>query len=304
MNKNLEFTSVVKASELETIVANATSRRDIFESPDFQAMMSSTLDDLFDQAPHVLSLDVFDTVLLRDDSSELTRFIEIGACMVNVLRGSHSDPMKALNTRRSSEEIDAFLARQMGTKATYRAREKVQGCREGSLDEIHAVSSSILTGTRDFRQKFIECEIDYEASRLTVNWPILQYATRILRDGGKVILLSDMYMSSNDIISLLKKLKVDTSIFDLILSSSDISISKASGRIFSEVERRLELSNKSFVHVGDSLNGDYKRPKENGWQALHLPVSTPELHRRRDDHRKSAEMLLKEFSLSVDVSPP
>jgi hypothetical protein len=138
----------------------------------FLAALEARLDALMPENG-ILSLDVFDKFLVRDNSSELTRFVEIGTRMV-----AHAGGVAP---------IDAFLARYLGTKASYRAGSRVNSCGEGSLTEIHRVASRLVGYEEGLAGAFVEIELDRETERLSVNAPLLGYIRRHRDRGGKVI---------------------------------------------------------------------------------------------------------------------
>jgi hypothetical protein len=111
---------------LRPIVAELTATRDrqaLFRNRRFRRQVFEALDELaltHDGTPGLLSLDVFDTLLLRDGSSQVRRFGEIGARM-------------AARAGPGTTAEDALIARHLGTRASYRAGPRVDGCGEGSL---------------------------------------------------------------------------------------------------------------------------------------------------------------------------
>ncbi|WP_175836415.1 HAD family hydrolase [Burkholderia anthina] len=307
--KTSKVTTVHRFDAIEAEVENCTSRTVLFEDRDFQERLFKKIDSLAPQGDFVLSFDVFDTFLLRDQKSELGRFIETGHRMSEFMRKSTSSDTAARNPNRSlisasASGINAFLARHLGTKASYRAGKKVAGYGEGSLTEIQSTASKILYGSDRLKEDFIDIELSYEAERLSINPALLSYATRHKERGGKVILVSDMYMHAEHIQDLLKRLNVDLSLFDLIISSADTKISKASGKIFESVEKILEESSERFLHIGDSVNGDYLKAREAGWRALHLPISKSEMSERISDHEQFSEMLMEKFAIRTDIHAP
>lgn len=304
MNYSDPVTKVYRFDEVESKVFRADSRKKLFSDDNFVEKIYHRLNVMLPQKG-ILSLDVFDTLIFRDSSSELTRFYEIGQLMANFVNdASKTGNMVDLDPNITVRGIDAFWARYMGTKATYRASKPVQGCREGSLREIHLTASRMLCGSSSFVDAFIDIELDYEAARLEKNDMILEYARKYKNKGGRVVLVSDMYMHSEHINELLCRLDIDPILFDGIFSSADSKVSKSSGGIFSKVESFMHAESKEFVHVGDSYKGDYKSPKENGWNALHIPIPEVEIIARRTDHLKTARHLQDIYNLSVDIAMP
>ena len=301
-----DVTSVYRFDDIQGPLAAATSRRQLLASKDFSSALARNVKSMLPEADGILSLDIFDTLLIRDNSSEITRFVEIGARMADIVnaqagkaRATKDKPLSV-----SVSAIDAFLARYLGTKASYRASKPVKGCREGSLSEIHATASRLLTASPRLSDDFIEAELAYEATRMKPNRLLIDIIKRHRKNKGRVVLLTDMYMHTPQVETLLRKLRVDRKLFDLIVSSADTKVSKASGGVFEIVEKALDAEPARFVHVGDSLRGDFQKPMERGWQAIHLPIPEAEIVVRRKDHLKTASMLAKEHGISVDIAMP
>ncbi|MGP1356706.1 HAD family hydrolase [Roseicyclus sp.] len=232
----------------------------------------------------VLSLDVFDTLLLRDGSSELRRFVEIGARM-------------AAHAGRGIEPVDAFLARHLGTQASYRAGPRVDGCGEGSLTEIHLTAARLLGLPDGVAEDFIAIELDYEATRLVPNPLLMEYLARHRARGGKVVLISDMYMHAPQIADLLSRCGIGREIWDALFSSADTKVSKASGGIFARVPDVAGAGH--VLHVGDSLRGDFAQPRAAGWDSLLLPIPQALLARRAQDHRACEADLLRSHGIRL-----
>ena len=274
---------------IEGSLHGASSRAALFADRAFRKMLFERLEALM-PTNGILSLDVFDTLLLRDNSSELTRFVEIGARMAAC--AGNVNP------------IDAFLARHLATKASYRAGKTVNGCREGSLTEIYRTASRIIGRGVEMTENFIEAELDYETSRLSANHLLLDYVRIHCGKGGRTILVSDMYMHADQIKRLISKVGVNMDLFEQIFSSADSKVSKASGGIFDVVEESLSVEAGNFLHLGDSLCGDFQQPLAHGWKALHMPIPRAEIESRLCNHFAMAEKLKQKYNLVVDSAMP
>lgn len=288
-------TSIHRFDDIEQQLTQAeTGRRDLFFSTGFTSLLADRLDRMLDGSG-ILSMDVFDTLILRDNSSEITRFYEIGGKMAS-LASRHAG--------RDITQVDAFVARHLGTKASYRASEKIRGCREGSLSEIHATASRLLVRDDTLSSAFIEAELDYEAGRIEPNPFLVDYAARHRARGGRVVLLTDMYMHADQVARLLQLLDIPLTAYDALISSADTKVSKASGGIFHNVQEKMQAAPSDFVHIGDSFRGDVAQPIRQGWQALHLPLAHFDILERRKDHAKTASMLRDKFSVDIDIAMP
>jgi FMN phosphatase YigB (HAD superfamily) len=275
----------------DAIEAELTSTRDrqaLLGNRRFRRLVFDALERMIcneDGTPGLLSLDVFDTLLLRDGSSELRRFGEIGARMAQI-------------AGRGTQAIDALVARHLGTKASYRAGPRVDGCGEGSLREIHETAARILGLPATMANDFIEVEIACEAGRVFPNTLLVSYIRKHQARGGKTVLISDMYMHADQIAELLARAGVRPDLYDALYSSADTKVSKASGGIFGRVTEAADAS--QVLHVGDSLRGDYLKPREFGWCAMLMPVPAALLDERRRDHAACITELWHKHRLNLE----
>lgn len=294
MNANPLNYEVVQFGLLENRLYECDDRRAAYEDQNFVAPIRDVFDRELRDEKTVFSLDVFDTLLLRDNSSELERFFEFGGAM--------SALHARVSKRQGFNPIDGFLARHMGTKASYRASARVMGAREGSLNEIHLTASRLLGLDDDWAPRFVESEIACEAKRIAPNPFLMDYVREVKARGNPVILLSDMYFHADHIRSLLKALDVDDGLFDRIYSSGDEKISKASGLIFKKVAHHLKAN--SFFHIGDSFRSDFANPVRMGWSAMHLPLARSDIMRRRESHDRMTRIMKDKYFLTADVQRP
>lgn len=280
---------LIRFDTIEVELTGTTDREALLRNRRFRGRVFALLDEMLGSDlgdPGVLSLDVFDTLLLRDGSSELRRFGEIGARM-------------AARLGDGTQVVDALVARHLGTRASYRAGPRVKGCGEGSLREIHATAARVLGVPEARAADFIEAEIDVEAGHVQPNGLLVSYMRRHRARGGKVVLVSDMYMHADQIGELLARTGIRPDLHDALYSSADTKVSKASGGIFAHV--REAAGAPCVVHVGDSLRGDYVNPRAFGWRALLMPVPDALLGERRRDHDACIAELWQRHRLNLET---
>jgi FMN phosphatase YigB (HAD superfamily) len=283
---------VIELGTLQKKMSECSGREELFSDVLIVNELERIFDEKLDSDATVFSLDVFDTLLVRDNSSEYERFIEFGEAMANSLADDGI-------TRRG---IDCFLARYLGTHATYRASRRVMGAREGSLEEIHATSARLLGVSDEWSDVFVKDELEVEAKRTYPNKFLIDYVLKLKGRGNRVILLSDMYFHGEHISELLRLVGVNVDIFDEIYSSGDYKLSKASGQIFNLVASQMNAD--SFFHIGDSFKSDFMKPIEAGWDALHIPVPQAEIQMRKSSHDKAADWLLTEHEIKLQIQRP
>lgn len=248
------------------------------------AAIRKAIDRALDESgARVVSFDVFDTLLLRNNKPETARYHELSARIRDRLAGSVPKP---------PSDIDLLLARLQGMAFSYRTRKAVDGCREGHIEQVVRYARTALNLPRDAEQTFLDAELDYETANLTVNPVLAGVASAFRAKGGKVILISDMYLGAKEIATILARLSSGVATwYDKIYSSADHIVSKRSGKIFPFIEKDLDLAAKQFLHIGDAWEGDVARPREAGWSALHFPISREETAERETALRAFVESM-------------
>lgn len=232
----------------------------------------------------VLSLDVFDTLFVRNSKPEAVRYWEWSQEVAKQL-SANPDEQDAL-------AMEICFARAEGLELSYRTRPRRNGCGEGSIREVHRHVCGVVTQANQSEEILLETELRLEAENLKLNPTFLVSIRNFTDQGGNVILVSDMYLHSEDISWLVNKLLTDDAkLISKIYSSADHIYSKRSGRIFQEIADDLDLPADAFLHVGDSFEGDVYQARKAGWTALHYPVSSSELVERTGGLKKFIEAM-------------
>ena len=224
-----------------------------------------------------LSLDVFDTFLLRGAEAEATRCLEFSARIAEELERSGERPAAG-----SLSAEDLCLLRTNGMRLTYRCRPRRRGCGEGHIEDVARLISRWIAGDGSLTERLLDLETRFESEKLVRNAALSEAALRFRKAGGKVILVSDMYLPKTMIQEICENVDPEGSAaVDRIFSSADEILSKRSGRIFEFIAEEMGLDSRDFLHVGDSFLGDVEMPRENGWDALHFPISRREAELRQ-----------------------
>lgn len=252
-----------------------SSRPVLLQGPRGPAISQKIEAEIVKSGANILSFDVFDTFLLRNDKPETLRYFELS-------RALH-DRMREKYGKKAPTAEDLLFARLQALTFSYRTSEAVDGCREGNLAQVIRVARKTLALDEEVEALFLETELDYEAANLKLN-PVLAGVTAAFRaEGGKVILVSDMYLSAEHIAALVSRVGgKNAPAVDGIFSSADTILSKRSGKVFRHIEKSLDASAEDFLHVGDAWEGDVMRCREAGWRTLHFPIARAEIARRRE----------------------
>ncbi len=247
-------------------------------------------DEIRSQETKVLSLDVFDTLLLRNDKPEAFRFREISQFVKERL-GEKAETMS---------DVDLLLSRVLGMTISYRCRPDIDGCREGSIEEVIRTQRRDLNLPPAVDQVFLQAEIDYEAANLTPNQVLIDVAKEFRAQGGVVVLVSDMYLGEAPISLILRRLDIDARVeFDGVFSSCDHIVSKRASKLFTKISSQLRCDPEACLHVGDSVEGDVFQCRAAGWRAVYFPVAREEAIRRT----KSLDRFKSEMAeIGLDVS--
>ena len=83
--------------------------------------------------------------------------------------------------------------------------------------------------------------------------------------GKKIIITTDMYLDRDTIKRILKKINVFE---DVLYLSSEVGVTKVSGKLFPYVLKDMQIKPSQMVHLGDNLVSDLQRPKEAGIAAF------------------------------------
>ncbi|WP_156901469.1 HAD hydrolase-like protein [Nisaea denitrificans] len=217
----------------------------------------------------LLSIDVFDTALLRSPGSELGRFWSLSKRFHETLPASANGPDPSAE--------DAMLVRIAAMRAAYgMQRHSVIGS-DPSLDDIAGTVCSLLNRP-DLTEHYVRTELECEIEDVTLNPLISEIREHF--PSLRTVFLSDMYLDSRRIGRILTT-KSDISYRPKVYSSADGHGSKIGGGLFDHVAKTLRVKPNHALHIGDHLEHDYRGAKRRGWHALHLPLPDEELRERR-----------------------
>ncbi len=248
----------------------ATGLRSFYADPANRAQILEAIGRII--AAHkitLLSIDVFDTALLRSQGSELGRFWSLSKRFHESIPECHTGPDLTAE--------DALLVRIAAMRATYgMQRQSVIGC-DPSHDDIAGTVCSLLSRP-DLTEHYAQTEVECEIEDVSLNPLIPEIRERF--PSLRTVFLSDMYLDSLQIGHILAA-KNHSGYRPRIYSSADGNGSKIGGGLFDHVARTLGVQPNRALHIGDHLEHDYRGAKRLGWHALHLPLPDKEFHERR-----------------------
>ncbi len=195
-----------------------------------------------------VSVDVFDTLLIRKNDDENHRFFLVSKIASSLLKIK-------------TDKI--FEARLFAHHACYSIRLNNEA--EPSILKILTVMCNYLGVEKGKIDKLIEIEIDFETTQLTPNENLIRVLNSI--KNRDIILLSDMYLTSKHIRSLLEKLNVKLPDLE-IFSSSDFGLSKRSGSSFKILLKNRKMT--EGLHIGDNFKSDILNAEKHKLSTFYL----------------------------------
>lgn len=220
----------------------------------------------------VVSVDVFDTLLFRTTLPEPVKFQHFGKAMYRAFPNG-LDGVE--NPARYLQSLRLLAAR-----IIYHQKPMVRGAREATLDEIYDCMLFAIrqhTGMSDsdcqaVLAEFRKIERELEVQDLTPNEKLVDTLERARRAGKRVIAVSDMYLSQDDLAYLLDEFNL-RGLFDSVYVSSEYGFGKASGALYDEVIGDMDRIAPQICHIGDNRHSDYAVPVSKGIKAVHAPRS-------------------------------
>jgi FMN phosphatase YigB (HAD superfamily) len=208
--------------------------------------------------PDLLSLDCFDTLLLRGVESEEERVSRLGFRVSEALRarGVQRDPRAVSSTRLAA------------ARAEYRAAAREE--REARHSTILSLQCLALGLDPSFMNPLTEAEIEQETHDLRPNLPLAKVLREARGRGTRVIVVSDMYLPATAILRLLENAGIAVGI-DRVYSSSDHGRTKRAGGLFDVVLATEGVRADRMLHAGDCRIGDLEAPRRRGVAAVRLP---------------------------------
>jgi len=100
-----------------------------------------------------------------------------------------------------------------------------------------------------------ELEIQIEEKVCTTNYPIYNLYQRCLKEGKRIILVSDMYLPQRTIEKILENCGYIE--YEKLYLSSTIGLQKITTNLFKFVINDMKVSKKEVVHIGDSKRADF-----------------------------------------------
>lgn len=224
----------------------------------------------------LISCDIFDTLLLR-------KFIEPNDVFEKV--AEIAIEKKIIN--KNITPID-FMKLRMEAQRRARNRKKEDfGHREVSLEEIYNEFPESF-----IKNELIDLELNIEKEFIYLNDKVYKFLNYCKLKEMKVVLLSDMYLSSEQIKGILQNAGADLSIFDEIIVSCEYNKSKHERELFTVlINKYRTINTDEIIHIGDNYQSDYLNPLSFGITSYHYQLE------QSKEEKYKLEIVKKDFCI-------
>ena len=228
----------------------------------------------------VISFDMFDTLITRNIDNPTDMF-EI---MENYLIHRNSNISQFKKKRIVAEKI---------------LRQRLNAKEEITLNEIYDCMSDEFNIDKNVTEELKKLEIELEENICEKNtqlWDIYQYA---FYKGKKIIITTDMYLPRAVVERILEKNNIK---YDKLYLSSELSMTKSNGTLFTYILNDLRIKKGDVLHIGDNCKSDYNIPKSVGIDALLVKNRLSNTVINKRDNSIEYRYLLHFISNHMDVN--
>jgi len=208
----------------------------------------------------LLSLDVFDTLLVRIPNQEAF-----------IVQETTRAALALANREQSSQELSRWVGARIALERSL--NQTSDTCNAGvdrrrlyrELLQLMSYAGDPAQGAEAIVR--VEIRLQFEGTRVNpAIHRLLQVARSLER---RVIAVSDTSLSRADLYELLRLHGIDG--IDAVYSSCDARATKFSGRLFDEVLRNEHVRPSAMLHVGDNLLSDVYAARQRGIRSVHVP---------------------------------
>lgn len=208
-------------------------------------MNGSNLIDILQRKKYV-SFDVFDTLLIRKSGNPETVFDNVEKRLIN----------NGINVKFKKKRIEAAV------------RAQAKGRVEATFNEIYRE----IDFEDEIKAKAQLLELEEEKRDLVANGYLKNVIHSLRSNNIKIIICSDMYLTSDFITDVLKEKGFS---FDYVFVSSEYQARKGNGRLFEVVLNKTGINRRDMIHIGDNFRSDFLMAKIHGIKAIHWKTDYP-----------------------------
>jgi FMN phosphatase YigB (HAD superfamily) len=206
-----------------------------------------------------ISVDVFDTLLLRKPVSERRRFYKIATAFSSLVPHPYQRPSPEL----------VYEARVEAQRWAYRALDAGSVDGEVKIFDIFDRQLRLLGLPRELDSLLMKAELQVERDVLRPNQSLIGWLKWQRTRNIPVIAISDTTLPATALRSLIEAV-AEPKVIDRIYTSADLGLSKRKGGLFKEVANREKVEVGELIHFGDDRRADLEQGLAAGVRATHL----------------------------------
>lgn len=145
--------------------------------------------------------------------------------------------------------------------------------REITLGDIYDAMLLNYGITEKEKEFLIELEVNCEINNTVAIWQNIEKVMNLIDSGERVVLVSDMYLTKEEMCKIFEKVAPCLKKVTLYLSS-EIGVTKAGGLLYSYVRKEENIEYGEWKHIGDNVISDQSIPKLFGIKII--PYSLPD----------------------------
>lgn len=200
----------------------------------------------------IVSFDIFDTLVYRLCAEPKSIFYKVGKAAIEKY-GEHF-----FYSPKTFQSIRCF--------AEENARKALSHQNDVTLEDIY----QFLPFSEEQRIFLMKEELKHELQNLVLNERVYSFLRYCYEKEKKIILISDMYLSKEQLKYLLLNIGMDTNILEDVYVSTDLNLTKAKGDLFDKVLSFYPtIPPCSFLHIGDNYGSDVINAQLRGMEAIH-----------------------------------
>ena len=196
----------------------------------------------------LVSFDIFETLVCRTDpGASRIRSIVAGAAARLATKSSGAAPVRGREAKSLRSAVESELRE--------RLRKAGADPEVSHHDVIRSLMQRIMHSepSAELVTELVRYELSLEFQFSEYDRTALQVVDRLKLAGHRVIGISDMYIAGRDLDELLVRHGLQ---LDKVYASSDVHLSKFTGRLFQFVAEREGFRPHEILHVGDNLLAD------------------------------------------------
>lgn len=203
----------------------------------------------------LFSFDIFDTLISR---------------RVILPNGIFKIIEKILNTNIKYKNLSKFLKTNFfSLRISAEETAKKRKIKEVNIYEIYDVIKDACVLNDETVGELIKLELSVEKNNIIPIDKNIHLIKQLILQKKKVILISDMYLTSSQIRDILTNIdSVFTNIE--IISSCDINCTKKDKTTYKYIARKHNIAYEKWLHYGDNVESDINNAKELGIKVVHL----------------------------------